>query len=165
MAWRALSGAAVAWLIGVALIAQRWASPLSAVYSRAILADLLFGIAVLLLALEQARLRRWPQWRAWHGWLAAYVAWTVVAAAAAPDRTTAGKTVLLVGELALLAVLAAFVPSRPRVARALARVTLAAVAFTFGLAVLALALFYAGHRTSLLGAYGEQFTPSNTYAR
>ena len=165
MGRRAVSAAAVAWLAGVALLAFRWGSPLSRVYSNAILADAVFGVAVLVFALDRFEARRWPRPRPWHAWLAAYVAWTAVAALAAPDRTLALKTLLLVIELALLAALTAELASERSVPRLLARVTLAAVAFTTLLAVAALALFYAGHRTGLLGAYGEQFTPSNSYTR
>jgi hypothetical protein len=151
----------VAWLLGVGFIAFRWASPLSHFYSRAILADALFGVAFVLLLLQ----RDWPRPRPWHAWLAAYVLWVAVAAVAADDRSEAFKTALLVAELAAVAVLTEAVAADPRVARALARVTLAAVAFTTLLAVIGLVLFYAGHRTGLLGAYGEQFQASNRFAR
>jgi hypothetical protein len=160
-----LSPAAIAWLAGVAALGFRWASPLSGFYENAILADVLFGVAALLVVAEIVTRRRRPEWRPWHGWLAAYVVWTGVAAVAAPDRETALKTLLLVTELAVLAVITAWLASSGRNARALARVVLAVVAVTFGLAVVALALFYAGHRTGLLGAYGEQFQPSGRYAR
>jgi hypothetical protein len=160
-----MTPAAVAWLAGVGLISIRWLSPLSRVYSNAILADLLFGVAFALLVAEHIRGRRRFEWRPWHLWLAAYVGWTGVAAVAAPDHTMAGKTFLLVTELALVAVVTAELAASPAVARALARVVLASVALTTVLAIVGLALFYAGHRTGLLGAYGEQFQPSKSYAR
>src|SRR3954468_13822903 len=165
MGGRRISPAAVAWLLGVGLIAVRWASPLSGLYERAILADLAFGVAVLLLVAERVKSGSLPKLRPWHWWLAAYVAWTAVAALAADHRVDAFKTVLLVTELALVAVITAWFAAAPQIARALARVTLAAVAFTAALAVIALALFYAGHRTGLLGAYGEQFQESSRFAR
>ena len=165
MGRRTLSPAAIAWLIGIGLVAFRWASPLTELYSNAILADLAFGVAAVLYALDRIRIRRWPRLRPWHAWLAGYVACTALATLAAPDRTMAMKTLLLVVELAVLAFLTAELAAEPRVPRLLGRVTLAAVALTAGLAAIALALFYAGHRTGLLGAYGEQFTPSKTYAR
>jgi hypothetical protein len=160
-----MTPAAVAWLAGVGLIAFRWLSPLSSLYERAILADALLAVAALLAVLELIHRPQPPRIRPWHVWLAAYVGWVAVAALAASDRTEALKTLLLVVELALIALLTAWLAARPTVASALGRVTLAAVALTFALAVVAYVLFYAGHRTGLLGAYGEQFKPSSTYAR
>jgi hypothetical protein len=165
MARRTLSPAGVAWLIGVGLIGFRWASPLAGVYTNAILADAAFGVAALLFALECVRARRWPQWRRWHTWLAGFVGLTALAALAAPDRTLAMKTLLLVIELAVLAVLSAELASEVAVPRLLGRVTLVAIGLTTCLSLIALVLFYAGHSTDLLGSYGEQFTPSKTYAR
>ena len=162
---RATRLAAGAWLAGVGLLGFRWLSPLSGLYERAILADALFAAAAAAAVAAAARRRPLPRPRGWQLWLAAYVAWTALAAAAAPDREMAAKTVLLVTELAVLAVLTAWLASFPQFARALARVVLATLAFTFALAVVGLVLFYAGERTGLLGAYGEQFDPSSRYAR
>lgn len=156
--------AAAAWLAGVGLLCFRWLSPLSGFYERAILADALFATAAACAVLAVVRGGRVPRVERWQLWLAAYVAWTVVAALAAPDRAGAAKTVLLVSELAVLAGLTAWLARIPDYARALARVTLAAVAVTFALAVVALVLFYAGERTELLSGYGD-FEPSERYAR
>jgi hypothetical protein len=147
------------------LLAIRWASPLAGVYSNAILADLAFGMALVLFGLGRRRARAWPRARAWHLWLAAFLAWTALAALAAPDREMAAKTFLLVAELGFVAVLTAELAREPAVPRLLARVTLGAVVFTTALAALALVLFYAGDSTGLLGSYGEQFTPSSAYTR
>ena len=162
---RGLSPAAIAWLAGVAALGFRWASPLSGFYENAILADALFGIAALLAGVEIIGGGRRPRPRPWHLWLAGYVLWTAIAAVAAPDRETALKTLLLVTELAVLAVLTAHLASDSRNAGTLGRVVIVVVGVTFGLAVIALVLFYAGHRTGLLGSYGEQFQASTRYAR
>src|SRR5437867_2932209 len=119
---RALSPAAIAWLAGVAGLGFRWASPLSGFYENAILADALFGLAALLAVVEVIRRGERPEWKAWHGWLAGFVLWTAIAAVAAPDHETAFKTLLLVTELAVLAVLTAWLASNPANARALVRV-------------------------------------------
>src|SRR4051812_7722354 len=162
---RARDAAALAWLAAVATLGVRWGSPLSHFYERAIPADLLFGASAACgLAVLIAR-PGLPRLHPWHVWLAAYVGWVAVAAVAASDHSTAAKTWLLVVELAAIAVLTAWLASDPRVAHALGRVMVVVVALTFAAAVVALALFYAGHFSGLLGAYGEQFQPSSRYAR
>jgi hypothetical protein len=159
-----MSPAAIAWLAAVGALALRWGSPLSSFYSRAILADVLIGAAAVLFAREMLQGRIRPRWRPWHIWLAAYVGWVGVAALASADRGEGLKASLLVGELAVFAVISACLAERRAVARALARVTLAAVLFTFALTVIALALFYAGHDTGLLGRYGD-LAESSSYTR
>jgi hypothetical protein len=159
-----VSAAAVVWLAAVGALAFRWGSPLAGFYERAILADLLVGVAALLFAYELLRGHVRFAWRRWHLWLVAYVAWVAIAAVASSDRSEGLKTFLLVGELAVFAVISAALAERPAVARALGRVMLAAVAFTFALTAVALAAFYAGHETGLLGHYGD-LAPSSGYAR
>jgi hypothetical protein len=156
--------ATVVWLAAIGALGIRWGSPLSHFYSNAILADSLIALAALLFAadLMRGRIRLHP--RGWHLWLAAYVAWIGLAALAAPDRDAAAKDFLLIAELAVLAVMTAALAEPRAAARALARVVLAATFFTFILAALALALFYAGHRTGLLSGYGD-LAPSSSYAR
>jgi hypothetical protein len=100
-----------------------------------------------------------------HAWLAAYVACVVVSTVAAVDHSQAVKTLLIVCELAVLATLTADLARDDAVARALGWVVLAAIAFTTLLAAIGLLLFYAGDTTSLIGAYGEQFEASSSYAR
>jgi hypothetical protein len=159
-----MSPAAVAWLAAVGALAVRWGSPLSSFYSRAILADLLIAVAAVLFAAEAARGRVRFAWRPWHLWLAGYVGWVALAALAAPDHSEGLKAFLLVAELAVFAVISGCLAERPAVARALGRVTLAVVFFTLALTVIALALFYAGHRTGLLGNYGD-LSASTSYSR
>jgi hypothetical protein len=104
------------------------------------------------------------RWRPWHLWFAAYVGWVGLAAVVSSGRGEGFKAFLLVGELAVFAVITACLAERRAVTRALARVTLAAVLFTFALTIIALALFYAGHDTGLLGRYGD-IAESSSYTR
>jgi hypothetical protein len=155
--------AVVLWLAAVAGLAFKWLSPFGSSYENAILADALIAAAA---AARIAEVRRRPlRFGLAHAWLAAYVVWTAVSALAAPDHRTALKALLIVAELAVFAALTADLVRDDRVARILGRVVLASVAFTALLTVVALALFYAGETTSLVGAYGEQFEASGSYAR
>lgn len=159
-----LTPATIAWLAAVAALAVRWGSPLSGFYSRAILADALVAIAAVLFAVDLVRGRVRPAWRPWHWWLLGFLAWYAVSALAALDRTAAAKDFLLVLELAVLAVITAALAERREAARALARVVLASAFFTAALALIGLALFYAGHTTGLIGRYGD-LAESTHYAR
>ena len=152
------------WLAAIGALAFRWASPLGGLVDNAILADVLIAAAAVLFAVDlvrgRVRIRRQP----WHAWLAAYVAWIAIAVLPAIDRHAAAKDLLLVVELAVLAVMTAWFASQPALARLLARVTLAAALFTAALALIGLLLFYAGHETGLLGRYGD-LAESSKYAR
>jgi hypothetical protein len=159
-----LSPATVVWLAAVAALAVRWASPLAGFYERAILADVLIGLAAILFIREVLQGRIRFELRPWHLWLGAYVGWIAIAALASPYRTESLKTLLLVTELAVFAVITACLAEPRPAARALGRVMLAAVAFTFALTVIALAVFYAGGETGLLGHYGD-IAHSSAYAR
>ena len=68
-------------------------------------------------------------------------------------------------ELAVLATITADFAADASRRRAIARVIVASAAATVVLGALALILFYAGVHSGLIGAYGEQFTPSHVYAR
>jgi hypothetical protein len=159
-----LSPATIAWLAAVGALAVRWGSPLAGFYERAILADVLIGVAAVLFVWEVLNGRIRFRWRPWHFWLAAYAGWIAVAALASPDSSEGLKTFVLVAELSVFAVITACLAEPPRAARALGRVTLAAVAFTFAVTLIALAAFYAGHDTGLIGHYGD-IAPSSRYAR
>jgi hypothetical protein len=155
--------AVVLWLAAVAGLTFKWLSPFGDTNENAILADALIAAAAAtrLLEVPQRPLRLGLP----HAWLAAYVAWVGVSALAAPDHRTALKALLIVAELAVFAMLTADLVRDDRAARAFGRVVLASVAFTAALSVVALVLFYAGETTSLIGAYGEQFEASGSYAR
>ena len=68
-------------------------------------------------------------------------------------------------ELAVLALLTSEFASERRGLRAIVVVIAGVSLVTAALAALGLALFYAGEHTSLIGAYGEQFVASDSYAR
>jgi len=159
-----LTPATIAWLAAVGALAVRWGSPLSGLYSNAILADVFVAIAALLFVVDLARGRTRLVWRPWHLWLVAFIVWQAVAAVAAADRHAAFKELVLVAGLAVLAVITAALAEERAAARALARVVLASVMLTFGLAVVGLALFYAGQDTGLLGRYGD-LAESSSYTR
>jgi hypothetical protein len=150
-------------LAAVAGLGFKWLSPVGSSYENAILSDaLLAGAALARIAeLPQRPLRLGVA----HRWLAAYVVLVGVSALAASDHTEALKALLVIVELAVLAVLTADLAADETVARVLGVVVLASVAFTAALAVVGLVLFYAGDSTSLIGAYGEQFEASGRYAR
>jgi hypothetical protein len=155
--------AVVLWLAAVAGLTFKWASPFGTAYDNAILADALIAAAA------AARIFELPhrplRLEIPHRRLAAYVAWVAVSTLASPEHTTSLKALLIVAELAVFAVLTADLTGDDDVARALGRVALASIAFTVLLAVIGLVVFYAGKTTSLLGVYGEQFEPSDRYAR
>jgi hypothetical protein len=164
MARSDVSPAAVSWLAAIGALAFRWASPLGGLVENAILADVLIAAAALLFAVDLLRGRERIRWRPWQLWLAGYVAWIAVAGLAAIDRHEAAKDLLLVAELAVLAVMTATFASQPVLARLLARVTLTAALVTAAFALIGLLLFYAGHETGLLGRYGD-LAESSKYAR
>ena len=68
-------------------------------------------------------------------------------------------------ELAVAASITSEFASERRGFRAIVVVIAGVSLITAALAVLGLALFYAGENTSLIGAYGEQFIRSGSYAR
>jgi hypothetical protein len=68
-------------------------------------------------------------------------------------------------ELAVLTVLTADFAADAERLRAIVDVVLAGAVLTIALAAGGLLLFYAGVDTSLIGPYGEQFVPSDSYAR
>jgi hypothetical protein len=156
---------ALLWLAAVGLLAFRWLSPLTGFYERAILSDGLIALAAVGWLVQIGFGRRRFQLQRWQLWLAAYLLAVAVSALAAPERTTAFETVLLVSELATFAVLTAHLAAEASLARACARVVLVSVGLTLLLTIAGEGLFYAGERTGLLGVYGEQFEASSRYAR
>jgi hypothetical protein len=159
-----VSPAAVLWLAAIGALAFRWGSPLGSLVDNALLADILIAAAAALFAVDLVRGRVRIRLQPWHLWLAGYVAWIAIAGLAAIDRHEAAKDLLLVAELAVLAVMTATFASQPGLARLLARVTLGAALLTAALALIGLLLFYAGHETGLLGRYGD-LAESSKYAR
>ena len=161
----ARSPALALYLLALAALGWKWLSPLSGLYERAGWSDALLALAALAWLWERVRGGDLPRPRGFHLALAAYVAATALSALFAEAQGTAARNLLLVAELAVLALLTSeFASSRPgRDAVVLVVAALAAV--TAALAAVGLALFYLGVDTSLVGAYGEQFIESDRYAR
>lgn len=68
-------------------------------------------------------------------------------------------------ELVVLALLTADFAADARARRTITRVIAGSALLTVGLGALGLVLFYLGVRTGLVGAYGEQYTPSHLFTR
>jgi hypothetical protein len=161
------SPAFAVYLAALALLPFRWLSPIGSLYEHADWTDLLVGIATLLWLFERiqggelgAVLRRW------HLALAAYIALGLASAAVAvPYLGGSVKTVLLMAELAILAVITADFGSVQRQRRLIARVIVGSALVTVALGAVGVILFYAGVKSGLVGAYGEQYIPSHLYAR
>jgi hypothetical protein len=156
------------YLLAVATLPLKWGSPLAGAYERAGWADVLVAAATVAWVWEHrhagVRRRRRPQ--AWQLALAAYVLISLLSAAVvAPGSTTSWETVLLMVELAFLAVLTADFGRDADLRAALAVVVVVMSLVTVALALVGLLLFYVGVHTSLIGPYGEQLTASSRYAR
>jgi hypothetical protein len=155
------------YLVGLALLPVRWLSPLGAVQGHADWTDLLMAVSGGLWLVEKWRSKTLARSiRSWHVPLAVYLVWAALSDVANGSAYGGSFTaVILMVELALLAVLTADFAQEAVARRAIARVITASALGTVVLAVLGLALFYLGVRTGLLGVYGEQLTPSHLYAR
>lgn len=154
------------YLLALALLPFRWLSPIGSLYEHADWSDILIGCAAALWLLERVRARTLLlAYRSWQLPLALYLLLACASAAVAvPGRGGGFKTVLLMAELAVLAVITAdFAAERAR--RALiARVILGSALVTVVLAVVGLALFYARVPSGLVGGYGD-YIPSRLYTR
>ncbi len=154
-------------LLAVALLPFRWLSPIGSFYENAQWTDVLVALAALLWLIERVRDRDLVRaFRWWQLPLAVYLALACVSAiVAVPGLGGGWKTVLLMTELAVLATITADFAAEQARRRLIARVIVASALATVALAALALVLFYAGERSGLLGAYGEDLAPSDLYAR
>jgi hypothetical protein len=154
------------YLLALAVMPLKWASPLSQLYERAGWTDVLLGAAVAAWLYEHVRQRRRPRLHRWQLALAAYLALGIVSAAlAAPRGVTVLATVVLMVELAMLATLTADFAGDDGGRAAIVVVVLATALLTLVLALVGVILFYAGVPTSLMGPYGEQFIASSRYGR
>lgn len=168
-AWRQTVGspAFACYLLALALLPIRWLSPVRSLYEHADWSDVLIGASAGLWLIERTRQRRLAAAaRSWQLPLAAFLAFSCASAAVAvPGRGGSPRTLLLMTELAVLAVITADFVSEPNRRRTVARVIAASAMGTIALGAVGLLLFYAGVHTGLLGAYGEQYVPSHLYAR
>ena len=155
------------YLLALAVLPFRWLSPAGSLQQHAEWTDILVAVAAMLWLVQKVRagaLRR--SLRTWQLPLGLYVALGAVSyALAVPGRGASATTVLLMAELAVLAAITADFAGEPQRRRAIARVIAASAGATVLLGALALILFYAGAHSGLIGAYGEQFTPSHLYGR
>jgi hypothetical protein len=151
--------------LAVAALGFKWLSPISSLYERAGWTDVLFAAAVGALIVESARARRFPKPRPFHVAIALYVLAAIASAAFANAKATAASNVLLIVELALIALLTSEFASDRQGRDAVVLLVTGLALATAVLAAVGLALFYAGVHTSLIGAYGEQFVQSGSYAR
>jgi hypothetical protein len=161
------SPAFAVYLLALALLPFRFLSPIGSLSERSEWSDVLIGVAAALWAIDKLSRRQVGSTaRAWHMPLAVYLALSCMSAAVAvPGRGGSWKAVLLMVELAALAVITADFASHPVQRRTIAKVILVSSIVTVALGVIGLVLFYAGVHSGLIGAYGEQYTPSHLYAR
>ena len=153
------------YLLALAALGFKWLSPLESLHENAGWTDLLAALAALAWLAERARARSFPRPRLFHLALALWLAAALVSLAFAEDKGTGARNVLLLFELAVLAVLTSEFASDRRGLSAIVTVVAGVALVTAALAGAGLVLFYAGETTSLIGAYGEQFIQSDRYAR
>jgi hypothetical protein len=161
------SPAFVCYLLALAVLPFRWLSPIGSLYEHADWTDILVGVAFVLWLIEKLRSRKLTQaGRVWQVPLALYLVLGLASAAGeVPGRGGSVKTVLLMAELAVLAVITADFAAEPLRRRAIARVIVASALASVALAVVGLILFYLEIHNGLIGAYGQQYVPSHLYAR
>jgi hypothetical protein len=155
------------YLLAVALLPFRWLSPLESFYSNSQWTDVLVAVAAGLWLLE--RIRDHDIARAFRLWQVPLGVYLVLACAsmavAEPGFGGSWKTVLLMTELGVLAVITADFAAEPVRRRLIARVIVASALATVALGAIALVLFYADVPNGLVGSYGEQLVPSDLYTR
>jgi hypothetical protein len=154
------------YLAALALLAFKWLSPVSWLYTRAGWSDVFVALAAVAWVLERSRTRSWPRLRAVHALLAAYLALGALSALFASDSLKVGaQNLLLMAELVVLAVLTSEHAVRRERLNAIAVVVMLTSLVTAVLAVVGLGLFYVDVHTSLLGSYGDDLQASDRYAR
>lgn len=155
------------YLLALALLPIRWLSPGGSLQGHADWTDLLVAVTAVLWCIEKWRTRSLlHSLRRWQLPLGLYVVWAAVSLAANGSIYGGSATaVLLMAELAVLAVLTADFAREARAFRAIARVITVSALVTVVLAAVGLVLFYAGVHSGLIGIYGEQLTPSSLYTR
>jgi hypothetical protein len=154
------------YLLAVALLPFRFLSPLGSFYEHAGWTDLLAGVAALAWLIERIRDRDLTRaLRSWQAPLALYLALACASMAlAVPGFGASWKTVLLMAELAVLAVITADFATDAARRRLIARVIVASALASVALGAVALILFYADVPTGLVGGYGD-LVPSTHYTR
>lgn len=151
------------YLAALFVIPFQWLSPFS--YPQAGLTDALTAAALLAWIAERVRARARPHVRGIHLAYGAYAGATLLSTAFASDRRLGAENLLIVCELIALAVMTTSFWGEPVGKRAISRVVIATVVVTGAEAVIGLALFYLGQRTSLTESYSGYFKASDLYAR
>ena len=132
------------YLLALATLGFKWLSPLSSFQETAGWTDLLVAVAALAWVAERARVRSFPKPRLFHLALALWIAAALLSLALADAKGTGARNVLLLFELAVLAVLTSEFASERGGLQAVVVVIAAVSLVTAVLAALGLALFYAG---------------------
>lgn len=153
------------YLVALATLGFKWLSPLSSFQETAGWTDVFVALAAVAWLAERARERSLPRLRLFHLALALWIGAGLLSLAFADAKGTGARNVLLMVELAVLAILTSEFASERRGLEAIVVVIAGVSLATATLAAVGLALFYAGEHTSLIGAYGEQFIQSDNYAR
>ena len=161
------SPAFVVYLGAIGLIPFRWLSPIATLYPHADWTDALVGVSAALWLVERLRARSpWEARRAWHAPLAIYLLLSVASAAQeVPGRGAGPENVVLMAELAVLAVLSADFAADSHRRTVIARVIVASALASVALGLIGLLLFYLRVPNGLTGDYGQQFVPSRLYVR
>ena len=153
------------YLLALAALGFKWLSPLSSYQENAGWTDVFVALAAAAWVVERGVARELPRLRLIHLALALWIGAGLLSLAFADAKGTGARNVLLLVELAVLAVLTSEFARDRKNLQAIVVVIAGVSLVSAGLAAIGLGLFYAGETTSLLGAYGEQFEPSDLYAR
>lgn len=150
------------YLLALLLLPFKWFSPFS--HQQAGWTDVLIAAAVVTWAWEGLRAGARPRLRATHWFGAAYLGFGVLSAVLAPaGLSTGAQGVLIMAELAALAVLTSDFARAPERRSAIVLAILIVVFVTMVEVLVALALFYAGSYNSMVD--GWLGVPSSLYVR
>ena len=153
-------------LLGVALVPWTWFPPFPWLHQHAQWADPVFACAAVLWLVERVRKRLSPLPLHAPSVLAAlYFGCAAGSTLAHGAAETMRAKLLGIGELCVLLILTADLTSSPLVAKWFGHVIAVNAIVIGALAVVGLALYYAGIHTNLVGSYGAYLVPSSGYAR
>jgi hypothetical protein len=135
------------YLLALATLGFKWLSPLASYQETAGWTDVFVALAALVWLAERATTRSFPSLRLFHLALALWLAAALLSLAFADAKGTGARNVILLCELAALAVLTSEYASEREGLRAIVVVIAAVSLVTATLAALGLALFYLGEDT------------------